>query len=135
MRLNASPFHARPLNTRPLKALTLIATAWCAQLCATTVAHAAPKPYTGPDYSGHYDCKGQDDHEGPYTGEVTLTLVPSQSSGPHGAYRFQLDVPGYGSYPGEAAGKGKVLAIHFALTDPSTHDHGTGIARSEEHTS
>jgi len=106
-----------------------------APLCAHTLALAAPKPHVGPDFSGRYDCKGQDDHEGPYTGEVTLTRVPSQSSGPYTAYRFQLDVPGYGSYPGEAAGKGQVLAIHFALTDPSTHDHGTGIAEFKRHRS
>ena len=118
-----------PLMTMRLTAIPLITA--CA-LGATAAAHAAPKPFTGTDYSGTYDCKGQDDHEGPYTGEVTLQRVPSQSSGPYGAYSFKLDVPGYGSYPGQAAGKGKVLAIHFALTDPSTHDYGTGIAEFKQ---
>ncbi len=113
---------------RPNTRLLIATATWLTALCANPLAHAAPQPYTGPDYSGTYDCKGQDDHEGPYTGEVTLQRVPSQSSGPYGAYRFQLDVPGYGSYLGQAAGKGPVLAIHFALTDPSTRDYGTGIA-------
>lgn len=85
--------------------------------------------YSGPDYSGHYDCTGEDSQEGPYTGTVTLTLNRAQSSGVHGAYDFRLEVPGYGAYPGEAAGEGRMLAIHFANTDPATRDYGTGIAR------
>ena len=38
-------------------------------------------------------------------------------------------MPGYGRYPGHAASDGPDMAIHFALTDPSTQDYGTGIAR------
>lgn len=90
-------------------------------------AYAQPQ-FTGPDLSGTYDCKGQDSHEGPYTGVVTLALVASQSTGSHGAYKFKLEVPGYGSYPGHAASRGKTMAIHFANTDPATKDFGTGIA-------
>jgi hypothetical protein len=97
-------------------------------LAAATAAHAAPRPFTGPDYSGHYQCEGRDDHEGPYTGSVTLVLVREQSSGRHGAYRFELEVPGYGRYPGQAASDGAQMAIHFALTDPAPKDYGTGIA-------
>ena len=100
----------------------------CALLTLASLCEAAPQPYTGTDYSGTYDCKGQDDHEGPYTGVVTLKLVRAQSTGAYGAYDFKLEVPGYGAYPGQAAGKGNTLAIHFALTDPSTQDYGTGIA-------
>lgn len=90
-------------------------------------AHAKPA-FTGPDFSGVYDCKGDDSHEGPYTGTVTLSLVPAQSTGPHGAYSFKLEVPGYGAYLGQAAARGRQMAVHFALTDPSTQDYGTGIA-------
>lgn len=97
-------------------------------LAFSAVASAAPQPYTGPDYSGRYDCQGVDDHEGPYTGTVTLALVREQSSGRHGAYRFELEVPGYGRYPGQAASDGPHVAIHFALTDQATKDYGTGIA-------
>lgn len=85
-------------------------------------------PFTGSDYSGIYDCKGQDSHEGPYTGTVELALVKAQSTGKYGAYAFKLQVPGYGTYPGHAAGKGNVVAIYFALTDQSSKDYGTGIA-------
>ena len=95
-------------------------------LCAT--AQAKPEPYTGPDYSGTYACTGKDDHEGDYTGTVTMELVRAQSTGVYGAYKFKLEVPGYGAYLGQAAARGKDVAIHFALTDQSTKDYGTAIA-------
>jgi hypothetical protein len=98
------------------------------RLCAAVTAQAKPAPYTGPDYSGTYQCTGKDDHEGDYTGTVTMELVRTQSTGIYGAYRFQLEVPGYGTYLGQAAARGKDVAIHFALTDQSTKDYGTGIA-------
>ncbi len=89
---------------------------------------ARPK-FSGIDFSGIYDCTGNDSKEGPYTGVVTLTLVPSQSTGKYGAYTFRLEVPGYGAYPGQAAANGTDMAVHFANTDPSTKDYGTGLAR------
>lgn len=98
----------------------------------TCCAHAqtqAPAPFNAPDFSGTYDCKGHDKSEGAYTGTVTLTLVPAQSTGPYGAYDFKLEVPGFGSYPGEAAAHGLDMAIHFANTNAETRDFGTGIAR------
>lgn len=98
-----------------------------AAVFAANAAFAAPA-YTGPDYSGVYDCTGQDAHEGPYKGTVTMTLVRQQSTGNHGAYAFKLEVPGYGTYLGEAAGEGDKVAMHFALKDQSTKDYGTGIA-------
>lgn len=94
---------------------------------ATGLAHADPV-FSGLDFSGTYQCQGQDDHEGPYTGVVTLKLQPAHSRGQQGAYDFVLEVPGYGRYPGHAAAEGPHMAIHFALTDPSKQDYGTGIA-------
>lgn len=94
---------------------------------AVTSVDAKPV-FSGPDYSGVYDCTGNDDHEGKYTGTVTLELVPAQSFGSYGAYNFKLEVPDYGSYPGQAAAHGSQMAIHFALTDQSTKDYGTGVA-------
>lgn len=93
--------------------------------CGAAYAHA---PFTGEDFSGTYECAGNDSHEGKYTGTVTLDLVRAQSFGKNAAYTFKLEVPGYGSYPGQAAARGREMAIHFALTDTSTKDYGTGIA-------
>jgi len=80
------------------------------------------------DASGVYDCQGQDGKEGPYTAVVTLTKVPAHSEGAHVAYRFSMEVPGFGTYLGQAVGRGRHLAIHFALTDTQTRDFGTGLA-------
>ena len=89
---------------------------------------SAGESFTGTDYSGVYDCTGIDGKEGNYTGVVTLRLNREQSSAGYGAYDFKLDVPDYGTYPGQAVSLGKTLAIHFALTDSKSKDYGTGIA-------
>jgi len=93
-------------------------------------AHAAfaAQAFTGQDYSGMYDCTGNDSHEGPYKGTVTMTLDRKQSTGNYGAYQFKLEVPGFGTYLGQAAAEGDKVAMHFALTDPGTKDYGTGIS-------
>ena len=88
----------------------------------------AEPAFTGQDYSGVYDCTGNDAHEGKYTGKVTLKLKPEHSHGPYASYDFKLEVPGYGTYLGHAAANDDKLAMHFALTNPSTKDFGTGIA-------
>lgn len=80
------------------------------------------------DFSGVYDCKGLDAHEGAYTGVVTLKRVPEHSIGRFVSYAFQLEVPGFGTYPGEVVAEGNKLAMHFALDKPGSDDHGTGIA-------
>lgn len=92
-----------------------------------SIAQAKPD-FTGKDYSGVYECTGVDGHEGKYTGTVTMSLVPEQSQGDHGAYKFKLEVPGFGAYLGHAVSEGDKLAIHFGLQDPTTKDFGTGIA-------
>lgn len=99
-------------------------------LCLLAMAPiASAKPaFTGQNLSGIYDCTGDDSHEGKYSGTVTMELVPSQSTGQYGAYKFKLEVPGYGAYLGQAAANGTHAAMHFALTDQSTKDYGTGIA-------
>lgn len=89
---------------------------------------AGQAPYTGPDYSGTYDCKGEDGHDGTYTSTVTLKLVKEQSHGPYAAYAFEMKVPGFGTYPGHAAAEGAEAAIYFANVDQSNKDFGTGIA-------
>jgi hypothetical protein len=96
-------------------------------LVISPITNAKPA-FTGQDFSGVYDCTGDDSHEGKYTGTVTLQLVPSQSLNNYGAYTFKLEVPSYGTYSGQAAAHGTNVAMHFALADQSTKDYGTGIA-------
>lgn len=96
-------------------------------LVISTTANAQTK-FTGTDYSGIYDCTGQDKLEGAYTGNVTIKLIATQSEGEYGSYQFKLEVPGYGTYPGHAAAHNKDMAIYFANTDQTAKDFGTGIA-------
>jgi len=80
------------------------------------------------DYSGMYDCTGIDAHEGEYTGTVTIKRVAAHSTNSHNSYAFELAVPDYGTYLGQAVSQGTQMAIYFALTDPTTRDFGTGLA-------
>ena len=91
--------------------------------------HAGIKKFSGPDFSGTYVCHGNDKTEGEYKAIARLELMPIHSQGDNGAYQFTLDVAGFGQYPGHAASEGKLMAIHFANTDRSTKDYGTGIAK------
>lgn len=96
-------------------------------LCTASLVYAKPN-FSGPDLSGTYSCQGNDASEGAYTAKVKLQLIPEHSIGKNGAYSFQFDVPGYGSYPGHVATQGTAAAIYFANTDTSTKDFGTGLA-------
>jgi hypothetical protein len=96
-------------------------------LSTTPIVNSKPA-FTGEDLSGVYNCTGDDRHEGKYSGTVTMELIPSQSVNNYGAYKFKLEVPNYGTYQGQAAAHGTNVAMHFALTDQSTKDYGTGIA-------
>ena len=96
-------------------------------LFATSIT-ALAAPYSGADYSGVYDCTGQDHTEGEYKGTVTMRLASKFSDGEYGSYEFLLEIPGFGTYPGHAASQGNKMAIYFANKDPKDHDFGTGIA-------
>ena len=84
------------------------------------------------NFSGVYSCKGDDAHEGKYTGTVTLNLKPEHSHGSYASYDFKLEVPGFGVYLGHAAANGNHFAMHFALKDQTTKDYGTGIAEMKK---
>lgn len=88
----------------------------------------AQSAFGGPDYSGVYDCTGNDAHEGAYTGIVTLQLDTAQSTGEYGAYKFSLQVPDFGTYQGMAVTQGEKLAIYFSLPEQANGDYGVGIA-------
>lgn len=97
------------------------------------IGYAQAKPaFTGQDYSGVYDCTGDDAKEGKYKGTVTLTLKPEQSTEKYGAYFFKLEAQGFGVYEGEAAQNGDTMAMHFALNKLKTEDFGTGIAKFKQ---
>lgn len=94
----------------------------------TGVVAVAQAATAAPDWSGTYDCQGQDASEGPYRATVTLARVAAHSTAGRIAYDFRMEVPNYGTYLGHAVSQGRQLAIHFALTDPAQKDFGTGLA-------
>lgn len=91
------------------------------------------KNYT--DFSGVYDCTGNDAHAGKYTSTVTMILKPAHSKGPYASYDVQFTVPDDGVYRGHAAANGNVAAMHFVLPQDGndyggkTQYFGTGIAK------
>lgn len=100
---------------------------WCGALCLSGAGSALAGGGV-PDFSGTYDCVGKDRSEGDYTGRVDIEKVVAQSAGDQGAYRFTLEVPGYGAYPGFAATSGRRMAVYFANAQPDEKDYGVGIA-------
>ncbi len=100
-------------------------------LCLMSVSSHAETMNT-PDFSGVYNCVGDDAHEGKYTGTVTMRLKPEHSKANYASYDFKLEVPEYGTYLGHAAANGHHVAMHFALQDQATKDYGTGIAEMKK---
>jgi hypothetical protein len=85
--------------------------------------------FKGIDYSGTYECQGDDSADGLYTGTAKLQLVLEHSYADYGAYDFTLAVPTGGLYIGHAAAQARTMAIHFALTNSTSNDFATGIAQ------
>ena len=108
--------------------MRFLATAFLLMTSVSVNALAQAAPFNGQDFSGVYQCTGDDAHEGKYTGTVTMQLKPEHSRDKYASYDFKLEVPGYGTYLGHAAANGNHVAMHFALKDQSTRDYGTGIA-------
>ena len=98
---------------------------------ATTPAWAAQAsaPFTGADYSGRYECTGQDKHIGSYKGVVDMALDAKQSTGKYAAYTFTLTLEDKSRYDGMAAGTSDALGVYFAHTDPVLKDFGVGVAQ------
>lgn len=65
----------------------LAAMAAVASITGAAIAGPAKPAFTGTDFSGVYDCKGNDAHDGDYQGAYTLTS----------------EVPGLGTYTGSPA--------------------------------
>lgn len=65
-------------------------------LCLMSVSSHAETTNTS-DFSGVYNCVGDDAHEGKYTGTVTMQLKPEHSKANYASYDFKLEVPEYGT--------------------------------------
>ena len=69
------------------------------------------------DFTGTYQCEGNDGSEGTYQGEVVMKKIPEFSKDNYASYDFVLKVPGFGDYHGFASANGLDAAIYFALDD------------------
>ena len=67
------------------------------------------------DFTGTYQCEGNDGSEGTYQGEVVMKKIPEFSKDNYASYDFVLKVPGFGDYHGFASANGLDVAIYFAL--------------------
>lgn len=93
---------------------------------------AAPSPFTGIDYSGHYQCTGHDSHASDFEGVVHMTLDRNQSTADHGAYTYTMTMSDNTVYDGFAAATGASMGIYFSHKDPASKDYGVGIANFEK---
>ena len=81
------------------------------------------------DFSGTYQCNGNDGSEGAYQGEVIMKKIPEFSKDTYASYEFVLKVPGFGDYHGFASANKLDVAVYFALDDRKNEDYGVGIAK------
>lgn len=96
-------------------------------LLTSNIVLAETAAFTGTDFSGSYDCTGDDQHDGKFTGAITLALVREQSTGEYGSYSIKFEAAGFGGYTGYAAARGNNMALYFANNDASKKDFGNSI--------
>jgi hypothetical protein len=85
-------------------------------------------PFSGKNYSGVYECKGNNDQVGDYTVTATLRLNNVSSSGTFGAYHYEVETENSVTYRGQVAADGNRLAISFNFSEKKNLDHSTGVA-------
>lgn len=108
-----------------MKKLSLIA------LCSISlnfgVVHAEEQ-FVGPNFSGVYSCKGQNNKVGEYEVIATLKLNKISSHGAFGVYDFNTETENSLVYKGQAISSGYKLALTFNLSDGRNVEYSTGIA-------
>ncbi|MCB5184259.1 hypothetical protein LG201_03475 [Methylobacillus gramineus] len=99
-----------------------------AMLAFSGIAQAKPA-FTGPNYTGLYECKGENSSIGAYEVDVALRLNRVSSHGKFGAYYYETETVNSTLYHGQAVAVGNHLAISFNIRDKKNNvDHSTGLA-------
>jgi hypothetical protein len=93
----------------------------------TLVAHAKPA-FTGTNFSGLYDSKGNNELVGNYQVTVKLKLNRISSNGKFGAYDMITETDNSVTYRGQAVAHGNRLALTYKLTEGKYVEYTTGIA-------
>jgi len=108
-----------------MKNLTLIA--FCL-LCINIGVARSEEQFAGPDFTGVYSCKGQNNKVGEYEVVARLKLNKVSSHGDFGVYDFNTETENSLVYKGQAIANGYKLALTFNLSDGRTAEYSTGIA-------
>ncbi|OYY49790.1 MAG: hypothetical protein B7X95_09960 [Methylophilaceae bacterium 17-44-8] len=99
----------------------------------TCVAVAQAKPaFTGINFSGRYDCKGNNELVGDYQVTVKFKLNRISSFGKFGAYDFSTETDNAVTYRGQAVANGFRLALSYKLTEGKYVEYTTGIAEMKK---
>ena len=91
------------------------------------LAHAEDQ-FVGPNFSGIYSCKGENNKVGEYEVVATLKLNRISSHGGFGVYDFNTETENSLVYKGQAIANGYKLALTFNLSDSRSNEYSTGIA-------
>ncbi|MFL9609922.1 hypothetical protein ACKF11_07520 [Methylobacillus sp. Pita2] len=99
-----------------------------AMLAFSGLAQAKPA-FTGVNYTGLYECKGENSSIGAYDLVVALRLNRVSSHGKFGAYYYETETVNSTVYHGQAVVIGNRMAISFNIRDKKNNvDHSTGLA-------
>lgn len=88
--------------------LSFISPVWAAQT-------KQEQPFTGPNYSGTYTCKGENQKVGNYRINVTLRLNLVSSHQKFGAYEYTAETENSVKFYGNAVAVGSQLAASYYL--------------------
>lgn len=98
----------------------------------TINALAAPKKFTGTDYSGVYSCKGSNVKIGNYELIANFVINKSNSRGNIGSYDLTIETENSTTYSGQAIANGNNMAITIKIIDGSNQAYSTGVANLKQ---
>lgn len=100
-------------------------------LALFSVAQAKPA-FTGINFSGLYNCNGNNELVGNYQVTIKLKLNRISSYGKFGAYDFSTETDNAVTYRGQAVANGNRLALSYKMSDGKYAEITTGIAEMKK---
>lgn len=95
------------------------------------IAQAKPA-FTGINFSGTYECKGNNEQVGDYQATAIFKLNRISSHGKIGAYDFSTDTENAVIYRGQAIANGTKLALSYKYKEGKYIEYSTGIAEMKK---
>lgn len=97
----------------------------------TLIAQAKPT-FTGINFSGTYECKGNNEQVGDYQVTAIFKLNRISSHDKIGAYDFSTDTENAVIYRGQAIANGTKLALSYKYKEGRYIEYSTGIAEMKK---